>query len=144
MTLGVDTSVLVAAVHANHPLHIAASAWLDDALSSHDVVVAHHSVIEAYAVLTRLPGGRRLMPDEAVMAIRETLEGNARIAPFAATSIWDTLAAVADAPAAGGATYDAFIIHVLATAGVDAIVTYNVNDFRRLARGQRVLDPSET
>ena len=50
MTFGVDTSVLVAAVHANHPRHFAASAWLDAAFSSHEVVVAHHSVIEAYAV----------------------------------------------------------------------------------------------
>ena len=54
-TVGVDTSVMVAAVHANHPMHSAAARWLDAALGSHTVVVAHHSVLEAYAVLTRLP-----------------------------------------------------------------------------------------
>lgn len=143
MKLGVDTSVLVSAVHANHPLHVPSASWLDDAFSAHEIVVAHHSVIEAFAVLTRLPAKYRLSPSEAEMVIHGTLHGNVRIAPFDSGSVWQALDFVAAAPAAGGAAYDAFIIHLLATAGVERIVTYNVREFRRLTDDVAVSEPSE-
>ena len=46
-------------------------------------------------------------------------------------------------PAAGGAAYDAFIIQLLDEAGVDAIATYNVDDFRRLEPSMQIADPAE-
>jgi len=143
MKLGVDTSVIVAAVHANHPMHVPAATWLDDAFSSHELVVAHHSVLETYAVLTRLPAKYRLSPSEAQMVIHGTLHGNAHIAPFDSESVWESLDAIIAAPAAGGAAYDAFIIHLLATAGAERIVTYNVREFRRLAHEISVSEPSD-
>ena len=75
MTLGVDTSVIIAAVHANHPVHLSSSRWLDAAFDTHDVVVAHHSVLEAYAVLTRLPAQFRVGPDEEVWAYGSRVTG---------------------------------------------------------------------
>ena len=48
MKLGVDSSVLVACLHANHPFHIAAADWMNHSFENHEVVVAHHSVLEAY------------------------------------------------------------------------------------------------
>ena len=79
MTVGVDTSVIVAAVHANHPVHLPSARWLDTAFDVHAVVVAHHSILEAYAVLTRLPAQYRVSPSEAEIVLRETLEKNARV-----------------------------------------------------------------
>jgi len=91
-------------------MHGPAASWLDDAFSSHELAVAHHSIIETYAVLTRLPAKYRLSPSEAKIVIHGTLHGNAQITPFDSGSIWESLDSIAAAPAAGGAAYDAFII----------------------------------
>lgn len=143
MRVGVDTSVLVAAVHANHPNHKPASSWLDAAFTAHEVVIAHHSVLEAFAVLTRLPVKYRLSPSEAEMVLTETLRDNVSIASFGSGSTWKVLGWLTTVPVSGGASYDAFIIWLLQSADVEQIVTYNVHDFRRLAHGVRVSEPSE-
>ena len=52
MKIGIDSSVIVAGVHANHPRHAAAAQWLVQALTAHELIVCHHSVLESYAVLT--------------------------------------------------------------------------------------------
>ncbi|MCG8481533.1 MAG: PIN domain-containing protein [Spirochaetales bacterium] len=141
MRVGVDTSVIVAAVHANHPLHVLSSTWLDAALRDDHVVVAHHSILEAYAVLTRLPAPYRVTPIEAERVLGETIRPNAEIASFASASIWDLTARIANSPASGGAAYDAFIIELFSAADVEAIVTFNVADFRRLAGAIPISDP---
>jgi predicted nucleic acid-binding protein len=141
--VGVDTTVIVAALHANHPAHGEAARWLDGAFGSHQVVLAHHSIIESYAVLTRLPADYRLSPAEAETVLSETLQNNASIAPFSSESVWDALHAFVATPSAGGATHDAFIIHLLEQAEVDVIVTYNEADFARLTKTVRVAPPVE-
>lgn len=99
--------------------------------------------MEAYAVLTRLPPQFRVSPSEAETVLRETIRENARLAPFAAESMWNFMTGTTALPAAGGAAYDAFIIQLLCEAGAEAIVTYNVDDFRRLSPHVRVADPAE-
>jgi predicted nucleic acid-binding protein len=100
-------------------------------------------LLEAYAVLTRLPAAYRLSPSEAVMVLRETLQQNAAIAPFAAESTWSVVQLLSTIPAARGASYDAYIVEVLRSAGVDAVVTYNADDFRRISGALDVVDPSD-
>ena len=141
MRVGVDTSVIVACVHARHPLHPVMAQWLNQAFDTHDVIVSHHSVLESYAVLTRLPAEYRLVPAEAVTVLRETLTGSATIAPFSHKSMWDVLERIHRLPAVGGSAYDAFIIDTLTAAGVDAIATGNAKEFRRLTRSIRIIDP---
>ena len=143
MKLGVDSSVLVACLHANHPFHIAAADWMNHSFENHEVVVAHHSVLEAYAVLTRLPAEYRLVPSEAVTALHATLRDNVVVAPFSERSIWDVVRRLGENAAAGGAAYDGFIIEILAAARVEAIATANAREFRRLSRGIRIIDPYE-
>ena len=142
MRIGVDSSVIVAAVHANHPLSKISATLLNDAFQNHAVIVAHHSLLESYAVLTRLPSDFRLTPAEAEGVLRETLEANATLAPFKGEQMWPVLARLAQIPAAGGSSYDAFIIHALGDAGVDAIATFNANEFRRLSPGMQIIDPA--
>ncbi len=141
MTVGIDTSVIVPCVHANHPLHVAMAGWLNTAFERDRVVVAHHSLIEAYAVLTRLPPEYRLSPAETLDVLRGSLRDNAEIAPFDASRIWSVTEELASVPAAGGTAYDAFIIRILVAAGVDAIATSNAQHFRRLTADTRVIDP---
>lgn len=143
MRVGVDTSVIVAAVHANHPLHKPTAQWLDAAFASQTVVVTHHSILEAYAVLTRLPGDMRLNPTEADSVLRGTLRGNAVVADFRASEMWTVMTRIQEMPASGGAFYDAFTIELLVEAGVEAIATFNVSDFVRLITKVRAFDPLE-
>lgn len=144
MTLGIDTSIIVPCVHANHPLHTAMAAWINRALDTDRLMVAHHSLLEAFAVLTRLPAEYRLSPAEAFGVLRESFQKNVDVAPFDGRSIWAISELVSAAPAAGGAAYDAFIIRILVAAGVDAIATRNTRDFRRLSPAEtRVIDPLE-
>lgn len=143
MIVGIDSSIVIASVHANHPLHKPSSLWLNSVFENHEAIIAPHSILESFAVLTRLPSPYRVSPVEAQTVLRETLFPNAGIAPFTESSIWDALDRFAEIPVHGGATYDAFIINILIDAGVEYIATYNVTDFRRLAGAVPVTNPLE-
>ena len=143
MRIGVDSSVIVAAVHANHPLHIPSADWLNRTFDEHDVVITHHSVLEAYAVLTRLPAQYRLSPVEAHAVLTGTLRENTILAPYDENTIWDMIDTMVQTPVSGGSSYDLFIIEILKLAKVDYIATYNTKDFRRLAKTIRIVDPLE-
>ena len=59
----IDTSVLVSALHRDHPHHEDARAWLEATLRK-DVValVTTHALAETWSVLSRIPGPNRLSP----------------------------------------------------------------------------------
>jgi predicted nucleic acid-binding protein len=141
MRIGVDSSVIIAAVHVNHPLHLASSHWLNKVMEDHDVLIAHHSVLKSYAVLTRLPAQYRLLPAEAQAVLTGTLRENTILASFAEADIWSMIDTMVQTPASGGASYDKFIIEILAAAEVDGIATHNARDFRRLSTIVRIIDP---
>lgn len=82
MKISVDGSVLVAAVHANHPLHVVAADWLATRMAEDELWVTHHAVLETYAVLTRLPGPLRVTGDEARMLLDRTVRPHLRLAGF--------------------------------------------------------------
>jgi predicted nucleic acid-binding protein len=52
---------------------------------------------------------------------------------------------VADLKLAGGAIYDALLLHAAAKAGVDQVVTLNAHDFRRVypALAGKIVSPLE-
>ncbi len=77
------------------------------------------------------------------MVLRERLRDNVSIAPFESGTVRQAMASITAAPAAGGASHDAFIVHLLEAAHVDQIVTYHMRDIRRLARGVPVARPSD-
>ena len=143
MKIGVDSSVIIAAVHANHPLHAVSAQWLNGVFEEHTVIVAHHSILETYAVLTRLPSQYRFSPSEAQTVIHGTLDGNAAVARFEGSDIWRILDTLVGIPASGGTSYDAFILRILEEAGVDCVATYNEADFQRLASSARIIDPRD-
>jgi predicted nucleic acid-binding protein len=59
----VDTSCIVAAVCSWHEHHAAAAAAIEARYEAGDrLAVAAHGLVEAYAVLTRLPAPHRLAP----------------------------------------------------------------------------------
>lgn len=142
MRIGVDSSVIVAAVHLNHPRHVAAADWLVSALAGHELTVCHHSVLEAYAVLTSLPGSLRVTPPEARELLSATVRANMSVADFMPESIWTTVDFLVPGTVCGGRSYDAFVAFVLRSAGAQAVATFNRRHFSGLAEGLEVIDPS--
>ena len=142
MRIGVDSSVLVAAIHANHPLHAVAVQWLVAALKRHELVVTHHTVLECYAVLTRLPGEWRISGDEAKRLLEGTIRNRMILAGYRPDWIWGAIEGMAERYVAGGRAYDAFVADLLKRSGCDAIATFNAAHFSDVASEFRILDPS--
>lgn len=141
MKIGLDSSVIVAAVHAGHPHHHAAAPWLIDALSAHELVVCHHSILEAYAVLTRLPGDHRVLPSEARDLLAATVKTNMMLVDFKPDDIWKTLELLVASSVTGGRSYDAFVAHALRSAGAQAVATLHPRLFKDLAEGLDIASP---
>ncbi len=143
MKIGIDSCILVAGVHANHPLHAVAADWLIRNIPLHKLIVSHHSILEAYAVLTRLPGEFRIDGIEAKQLLESTIRPNMIIAKFDASSIWDYITTLVNQSATGGNSYDAFIAGILKNHGADAIATFNTRHFIKFASCLSVIDPSK-
>jgi predicted nucleic acid-binding protein len=142
MKIAVDASVIVCGVHANHPRHALAAAWLLRAISEHSLLVSHHTILEVYAVLTRLPADFRVTPSEARDLLMATVKKNMRVVPFSAESIWKVVDFFVVSSVAGGRSYDAFVAEVVRNAGAEAIATFNPAHFRDLTQ-MKVIDPSQ-
>ncbi|MGA2977042.1 MAG: PIN domain-containing protein [Spirochaetia bacterium] len=143
MKIGIDSSVIIAGVHAAHPRHALAVDWLTRMLPAHELIVAHHSILEAYAVLTRLPGDNRVTPSEARDLLNVSVKENMTVAEYHSESIWTTIGSFVMTSVFGGRSYDAFVADILHAAAVDAIATFNPAHFRGLSNGTRIMDPSD-
>ena len=143
MKIGVDSSVLIAGVHANHPRHAVAAKWLIRNISLHELMVSHHAILESYAVLTRLPGQWRLTGSEAKKLLESTIKPNMRIAGFKASSIWHSLDSLVNHSAVGGHSYDVFSAEILCQSGAEAIATFNTRHFSEFFSQISIIDPSQ-
>jgi predicted nucleic acid-binding protein len=128
-----DTSVLVAALVESHPMHARAHPWLDRAIGGEfDWAVAAHSLAELYHVLTAYPVRPRIPPEIARQLIQENIAKKATVVALTATDYMVVVQRMAAMNLAGGVIYDALILRAAERAGVDRVVTFNVDDFRRL------------
>lgn len=122
----VDTSVSVPAIIENHPAHATVSAWLRE----RSTVLAAHSALETYSVLTRLPGDARLAPSDAAAIMAERFGQPIVLPAKRARGLVDEFARLG---IAGGAVYDALIAvtadvdgRVLITRDLRAAATYSL------------------
>ena len=143
MKIGVDSSVLIAGVHANHPRHAVAATWLIRNIPLHELMVAHHSILETYAVLTRLPGEWRLTGPEAKQLLESTIRPNMQVTDFNASSFWHILDSLVNHSAVGGHSYDVFIAEILNQSGAEAIATFNTRHFSEFSSEISIIDPSQ-
>jgi predicted nucleic acid-binding protein len=142
MRIGIDSSVLVAAILVQHSLHAVARRWLIEHLRHDELWVTHHTLLECYAVLTGFPGQMRITGHEAQRLIDGTVRGRMKLARFEPESVWTIVDALAAGNVIGGRTYDAFTAEVLRAAGVEAIATFNRGDFMAVAPDLLIIDPS--
>jgi len=128
-----DTSVLVAAVVQPHPMHSRALPWLKRAKAGeYDFVVATHTLAELYAVLTTLPVKPRISSSTAWRLIQENIEGSAKTVSLSPSDYRQTIKRMADFGLSGGIIYDALIAKVAQKAGIERLMTFNADDFRRV------------
>jgi toxin FitB len=109
-----DTSVAIPALVENHSAHASCTA----ATADRDVVLATHSALETYSVLTRLPGDARLVPGDAARLIAARFGSPIPLPVERAIGLVDELAQLG---VAAGATYDALIALTAAIAGRDLL-----------------------
>jgi predicted nucleic acid-binding protein len=141
-----DTSLLVAAVVQGHPAHAVAFPWLQRVKDKADAgIVAAHSLAEMYAILTRLPVRPPISPEMAREVIAVNVLGTCEVMALSAADYVTLLSHLADQKIAGGAVYDALLLHAASKADVDQVVTLNAYDFRRVypALADKIVSPLE-
>lgn len=142
MSCLVDTSCLVALTCAGHEHHEATRTDLDARSARRErLLVAAHSLAEAYAVLTRLPPPFRLAPDVALKALLADWRREQAIV-LTAREVWTTLGDLPQAGVSGGRTYDALIAACAHKARVRTVLTWNTKHFEPLADGFDVVSPA--
>jgi predicted nucleic acid-binding protein len=127
----VDTSVVVAALVGWHEEHEAARKVLERALVAERLVLPAPSLIEAYAVMTRLPSPHRLSPADAAALLRETFAGESTVA-LDGGEVWQLIDDLENNQIAGGRSYDSHILACARKAGATRLLTFNERDFLAL------------
>jgi toxin FitB len=123
-----DTSVVVAALLGWHEQHEAARKSLERALTDASLVLATPVLLESYAVMTRLPAGHRLSPEDALALLKDTFAGVPTVA-LDSGEVWRLLTDLEAAGISGGRTYDGHILACARKARAQRLLTFNERDF---------------
>ena len=130
-----DTTCMIALVCGWHPDHPRSSTEFSLRLSrGEELVVAAPALVEAYAVLTRLPPPYRIAPSDALFLLESNFMGKRRLASLSGSAYQSLLRESAGLGIAGGKVYDAVIAECAVQAGVDALITLNERHFQDLGR----------
>lgn len=125
-----DTSVMVAVVCAWHEHHERAVLELEERLAGRQpLVVAAPTLVEAYAVLTRLPPPHRLSPRDATALLETNFLAEGTLTTLDGKSYRSLLTEAAAHDVAGGRTYDWVIAACAKAARVKTLLTFNARDF---------------
>ncbi len=135
MKVALDTSVIVAAVIEDHPHHARASWWLRPRKKL-ELVASWHAYAEAWAVLTALPIEPRVS-GEVAAAVLERLRRSVGFVPPRSGTYPAAVSRCSARALRSGAVYDA--LHLVAAEGeaAELFLTFNVDDFARLAEPGR-------
>jgi len=126
-----DTNCIVALLSSRHEHHERAVGEMERRLDDGEtLVIAAHTLVETYSVLTRLPTPHRLSPADC----RALIEANflPDTAEVAALSADGYRRLIHDAPAgnlSGGRVYDAVIAACARAGHVDVLLTFNERHF---------------
>lgn len=127
--VAVDTNIIIAAHLTWHEKHQEALDALEDALGTGGLTVSLHTLLEAYAVMTRLPAPHRLHPRDAYHLLHDTFFKTAQASWLEESELWQLLKTLQEQGVAGGKTYDAYILACATKAKADTLLTFNKRDF---------------
>jgi len=136
-----DTSLIIAALVEPHPMHGRSLPWFKRAKAGElELVVAAHTLAEAYAVLSTLPIKPRISPSAAWRLIHENIERIAKIVSLTPSEYMSAVKSVSDMGLSGGIIYDALIAKVAQKSKTECLVTLNAEHFNRVwPEGQTVI-----
>lgn len=133
---------MIAAVCSWHEHHEAAANEIERRLAGRTkMIVAGPSLIEAYAVLTRLPPPHRLSPQTALTLLENNFLKLAKVVALNATSYENLLLSAPKNNVAGGRTYDAVIGACAKQGKALTVLTFNAADFTALGQDFDVVVP---
>ncbi len=145
MKVGLDTSCLVPLFLDEHTRHeVTWAEW--ERLQKQNVqwVVPCHAILECFSVLTRMPPPYRREPQEAERMLRDNFEKDAAMPGLDSEVTWEAIRTLTLIGAGGGIAYDAVIARSTWSAGATVLLTWNVDDFLRVAPpGLEVATPEE-
>ena len=128
--VALDTSCIIALVSDWHEHHGVTISALDERLDAgHGLALLAPALVEAYAVLTRLPAPRRLAPSDALQLLITNFQENAQTVALSADEYWSLVASVSAAGVYGGRTYDAAIAACARKAKARELLTLNLRHF---------------
>lgn len=140
MRVLLDANCLIAAAITQHEYHRATITELSRRRAAGQVMVmAAHALLEAYAVLTRLPPPHRLAPTDAVTVLDRNWS-DAETVALTATETWRVVRELAAAGISGGRIYDGCIAASARKGKCDEILTWNIRHFAGLP-GPRAVTP---
>jgi predicted nucleic acid-binding protein len=129
-----DTSCLIPAICSWHEHHALALKAIEERLSRKErMVIAAPALLEAYAVLTRLPSPHRLRPDQAGSLLEVNFVRGGKVLALEAGDYLDVLRETALQGVAGGRIYDALIAACARRARARTLLTFNARDFSEFA-----------
>jgi predicted nucleic acid-binding protein len=136
--VAVDTNVIVAALLEWHERHREASDALEDALQAGALSLSLHALLEAYAVMTRLPAPHRLHPRDAYKLLYDNFYRSAETTWLEKRELWKLLESLQEHGLAGGKTYDAYILACALKAKASSLITFNRRDFEIQLFGEAI------
>jgi predicted nucleic acid-binding protein len=143
MKIALDSSVLVQYVSMGSQNHAATrSAYQRYRAEGAEFVVAEHSILEAFSVLSRSPQPIGLNPRDAEAALLRNF-GDATIAPIRQGLGWESIRHTMARGHWGGRVYDTIIALAVHEAGATLLLTWNLRHFVTIApSGLDVREPA--
>ena len=126
-----DTSVLIAASDAADPRYARSHALLAAATPA-TAACGAHTLAEAYAVLSRLPCGKRLRPELAGLVV-EQMGARMTVVSLDAEEYAATLRTTARMGLAGGMVFDALLLACARKVDAERIYTWKLRHFLLVA-----------
>ena len=126
-TFAVDSNCMVAFVLTGHVHHDPVWREVTDRLNDGQaMVVPAPALVEAYAVLTRMPSPYKLAPESAWQMLQVSFGANGRVHALDGHAYMALLTRASAAGVLGGRIYDAVIAECAKLAGATTLVTINL------------------
>ena len=133
---------MIAAVCSWHEHHELAATEIDRRLARREkMIVAAPSLVEAYAMLTRLPPLHRISPGAALTLLDNNFVKSATVIALTAKSYEALLRLAPKKSIAGGRAYDAVIGTCAEQGKASTVLTFNAGDFTALGKDFAVVIP---
>lgn len=133
---------MVAAVCTWHEHHVAAAREIEARLErGEQLTIAAPALVEAYAVLTRLPSPHRLAPADAWALVEANFIKHSTVVALTGAAYARLLRRLAKQTVAGGRTYDAVIAECARRGKAEMLLTFNRRHFEPPPAGVSVVEP---